>query len=84
MEHGQGIDVGRLPELAVALDCTITYLLGLTENPGRWVPDDRSVDVTVDITGPVDGRPSWILGPDVPDLGRPETPVAGTPERSHA
>ena len=33
MEHGQGVDVGRLPELAVALDCSVTYLLGLTEEP---------------------------------------------------
>ena len=31
IEHGQGVDIGRLPELAVALDCTVTYLLGLTE-----------------------------------------------------
>jgi transcriptional regulator with XRE-family HTH domain len=69
MEHGQGIDVGRLPELAVALDCTITYLLGLTADPRRWIPDDRPVDVTTPV-GP--DRASWILGPDVPDLQRPE------------
>ena len=35
MEHGQGVDVGRLPELAAALDCTVTYLLGLTADPHR-------------------------------------------------
>jgi transcriptional regulator with XRE-family HTH domain len=40
MEHGQGVDVGRLPEIAVALDCTVTYLLGLTDQPRSWVPDD--------------------------------------------
>src|SRR3954454_3738704 len=40
MEHGQGLDVGRLPELAIALDCTVTYLLGLTRDPARWAPDD--------------------------------------------
>ena len=39
MEHGQGLDVGRLPELAAALDCTVTYLLGLTMNPDSWEPD---------------------------------------------
>jgi transcriptional regulator with XRE-family HTH domain len=39
MEHGQGVDVGRLPELAVALDTTVTYLLGLTADPLSWVPD---------------------------------------------
>ena len=38
-EHGAGVDVVRLPELAVALDCTVTYLLGLTEDPARWEPD---------------------------------------------
>ena len=75
MEHGQGIDVGRLPELAVALDCTVTYLLGLTSHPGHWVPDDVRVPVTVDVTAPLDpggGRASWILGPEVPDLRAPE------------
>jgi transcriptional regulator with XRE-family HTH domain len=43
MEHGQGLDVGRLPELAIALDCTVTYLLGLTSDPSRWVPDEARV-----------------------------------------
>lgn len=42
MEHGQGIDVGRMPELAAALDCTVTYLLGLTSHPQQWVPDEDS------------------------------------------
>lgn len=42
MEHGQGVDVGRLPELAAALDCTVTYLLGLTSDPSRWEPDRRA------------------------------------------
>lgn len=42
MEHGQGIDIGRMPELAVALECTVTYLLGLTSQPQQWVPDDGS------------------------------------------
>ena len=64
MEHGQGLDVGRLPELAVALDCSVTYLLGLTEEPRRWTPDDTRVPVTADATAPVAG---WILAPDLPD-----------------
>jgi transcriptional regulator with XRE-family HTH domain len=71
MEHGQGVDVGRLPELAVALDCTVTYLLGLTDQAAKWVPDDLKVTATVDITTAGFGgrsRPSWILGPDIPDL----------------
>ena len=82
MEHGQGVDVGRLPELAMALDCTITYLLGLTDDPKRWTPDDLTVPVTVDITAPIPeqgARTSWILGPDIPDR---ETPPAA--ERRHA
>ncbi len=69
MEHGQGLDIGRLPELAVALDCTITYLLGLTDNPHSWPPDDMQVPISVDATmSSVPSTPSgWILGPDVPD-----------------
>jgi transcriptional regulator with XRE-family HTH domain len=41
LEHGAGIDVAKLPELAQALDCTTTYLLGLTADPRRWEPDGR-------------------------------------------
>jgi transcriptional regulator with XRE-family HTH domain len=82
MEHGQGVDVGRLPELAVALDCTITYLLGLTEEPGQWAPDvdrhpsagDRTEEpedpTRLDrvANGVVDvAHVSWILGPDIPE-----------------
>jgi transcriptional regulator with XRE-family HTH domain len=93
MEHGQGVDVGRLPELAVALDCTITYLLGLTDDPMRWQPDDLSVAITVDITAPASAAAiarehgSWILGPDVPDRHVPgqlpvQLPVAGGARRA--
>ena len=39
LEHGAGIDVGKLPELAAALDCTVTYLLALTDDPTSWLPD---------------------------------------------
>jgi transcriptional regulator with XRE-family HTH domain len=39
MENGRGLDLGRLPALAAALDCTITYLVGLTADPTRWEPD---------------------------------------------
>lgn len=67
MEHGQGMDVGRLPELAVALDCTVTYLLGLTADPLRWAPDDVRVPVTVRVTAPAGRAAGWILGPDVPE-----------------
>src|SRR4051794_28908961 len=39
LEHGSGLDVAKLPELALALDCTVTYLIGLTDDPHRWEPD---------------------------------------------
>lgn len=39
LEHGAGLDVARLPELAAALDCTVTWLLGLTDDPHGWEPD---------------------------------------------
>jgi transcriptional regulator with XRE-family HTH domain len=71
MENGQGVDVGRLPELAVALDCTITYLLGLTNNPRRWAPDESAtyLDGAGNGAQPTAsrGRRSWILGPDIPE-----------------
>jgi transcriptional regulator with XRE-family HTH domain len=39
IENGRRLAVGRLPELAEALGCTVTYLLGLTAEPHRWHPD---------------------------------------------
>jgi transcriptional regulator with XRE-family HTH domain len=39
MENGRGLDLGRIPDLAAVLDCTVTYLLGLTDDPLRWEPD---------------------------------------------
>jgi len=39
LEHGAGIDAAKLPEFAAALDCTVTYLLGLTDDPANWQPD---------------------------------------------
>jgi transcriptional regulator with XRE-family HTH domain len=39
LEHGTGVDVSKLPELAAALDCTVTYLLGLTDDASSWQPD---------------------------------------------
>ena len=40
LEHGAGLDVCKLPELARALECTLTYLVGLTDDPLSWEPDD--------------------------------------------
>ena len=42
IENGRRLAVGRLPDLAAALECTVTYLLGLTADPGRWEPDDAA------------------------------------------
>ncbi len=33
LEHGAGLDVCKLPEIARALDCSLTYLVGLTDDP---------------------------------------------------
>lgn len=38
MENGRGLDLGLLPDLAEALACTTTYLLGLTADPSEWRP----------------------------------------------
>ena len=39
LEHGAGLDVAKLPELACALDCTLTYLVGFTDTATQWEPD---------------------------------------------
>ena len=39
LEHGAGLDVCKLPEIARALDCSLTYLVGLTDDPTSWEPD---------------------------------------------
>ncbi|MDT4912923.1 MAG: hypothetical protein QOC66_2051 [Pseudonocardiales bacterium] len=39
LERGAGVDVAKLPELAAALECSVTYLIGLTAEPSRWEPD---------------------------------------------
>jgi transcriptional regulator with XRE-family HTH domain len=64
-EHGAGVDIVRLPELASALDCTVTYLLGLTEDPLAWEPDRRSGSVQDRRKASI-AEGNWILGPDVP------------------
>jgi transcriptional regulator with XRE-family HTH domain len=39
LEHGAGLDIAKLPELAHVLDCTVTYLIGLTDDPQSWLPE---------------------------------------------
>lgn len=78
LEHGTGLDVAKLPELAAALDCTVTYLVGLTDDPHRWEPDDEvRIPARNGPPTPAESsrataaheRPpaSLILGDDVPD-----------------
>lgn len=85
VENGRRLAVGRLPDLAGALECTVSYLLGLTADPYRWEPDDTRAPAasaprtapaarTAPDVGPGPAAPprrSWILGPDVPDAAPP-------------
>jgi transcriptional regulator with XRE-family HTH domain len=68
LEHGAGLDVCKLPELAHALDCTLTYLVGLTADPLRWEPDGG--------TWPVLGR--MMAGTDGSFEARPVPPAPPT------
>lgn len=75
-EHGAGLDVAHVSHLASALDCTTTYLLGLTDDPHRWEPDPadgrwrRPTEAASIAPEPVRPAPTgtgnWILGPAVP------------------
>lgn len=38
IENGGGLELGLLPDLADSLACTVTYLLGLTDDPDEWRP----------------------------------------------
>ena len=85
IENGRRLAVGRLPDLAAALQCTVSYLLGLTADPDRWEPDDAGPAPHLSPNGPVttgalanstggQGAPprhGWILGPDLPDAAPP-------------
>ncbi len=80
IENGRRLAVGRLPDLAAALECTVSYLLGLAADPDRWQPDDpppasarpRGERAEPDANGrAAPPRRSWILGPDLPDVASP-------------
>ncbi len=66
VERGAGVDVTRLPHLAAVLECTVTYLLGLTDDPLSWEPDQPRGPAPARPTAPAPARETWILGPDVP------------------
>lgn len=72
LEHGAGLDVAKLPELAAALDCTVTFLVGLTDDPHRWEPDARPAAATPHATEPraaAARSASLILGAGLPEHG---------------
>lgn len=58
IENGRGLDLGLLPELAESLECTVTYLLGMTADPHSWAPDHWVP--TVDGVPPPNGRPTGL------------------------
>lgn len=84
LEHGSGLDVAKLPELATALDCTVTYLLGLTDDPHSWQPAEPRPEraagrmhsvphpVTAGASTPLDDSDgeSLILGALIPERHR--------------
>ncbi len=73
MEHGQGIDIGRMPELAIALQCTVTYLFGLTGQPQQWVPDGGCLPRPAEAAPAsvsADSACCWYHGAGYPDAGR--------------
>ena len=75
LERGAGLHAAKLPELARALDCSVTYLVGLSDDPRRWRPDaTRAAPASPPSPPSADAsaeRMPWILGPDVPDLRGP-------------
>ena len=70
IENGRRLAVGRLPDLAAALQCTVSYLLGLTADPDRWEPDD---------TGPPARRPRPVTNGPVTNGPVTNGPVTNGP-----
>jgi len=73
LERGVAVEASKLPELARALECSTTYLLGLTDDPRQWSPDSEHPapwgEPEPDAVG--SGNRPWILGPYLPDLRTP-------------
>jgi hypothetical protein len=82
MENGRGLDLGRLPDLAAVLSCSVTYLLGLTGDPHRWEPDAPLVAQPPDPPSgtPPPGSPSTAPSAvDQPTAPLPRTPAPSAP-----
>ncbi len=71
LEHGAGLDVAKLPELACALECTLTWLVGLTDTPGRWQPDGEH--------WPRHAQPTGEVAATMPPLPPERVTLNGTP-----
>ena len=76
LEHGAGLDVCKLPEIARALDCSLTYLVGLTEDPQRWEPDGTGWPTSEASTR---GSPPGSTPAPTPTPTRPRTPSPTAP-----
>jgi transcriptional regulator with XRE-family HTH domain len=63
LEQGQAIDAGLLPVYAAVLDCTVTYLVGLTTDAHRWEPDGNPRGPEPPAPHTPDEHRVWILGP---------------------
>jgi transcriptional regulator with XRE-family HTH domain len=85
LEHGTGLDIAKLPELAAALDCTVTYLLGLTDDPHSWQPDHELTVPSRPAAAPpaVPTRAPALSAPPAPAHARPASLILGAniPER---
>lgn len=70
IEHGAGLEVAKLPAIARALECSVTYLVGLTDDPRQWQPDEPGEAPATErgvVAEAEPARGSLILGLDVPD-----------------
>jgi hypothetical protein len=68
--------------LAAALDCTVTYLIGLTDEPHRWEPDPPSARIESRGTPGQQRRGARQDGPAVAPRGESLILGAGFPERT--
>ena len=82
MENGRGLDLGLLPELAEALRCTVTYLLGLTSDPSSWHPGGTAAQLqgtrptqAGPATGTLMAVPDEVRADEVRANGVPANPV---------
>ena len=79
LEHGSGLDIAKLPELAVALECSVTWLIGLTDEPRSWEPTGayaprrRGAEAAAQPVGRPLRRRVWLVRP-VRGVGTPPHP----------